>query len=222
MKVTFDHSQPAAKNLVSFYFSKPEGLRYIAGQFIELYLPHDNPDSHGERHWFTLSSSPSEDHLAITTKIIEPISSFKSTLLKLKPGVEVNLADPMGDFVLPKDPSIPLVFIAGGIGCTPFRSIIKYLIDSGEKRNIKLIYLAASNAEVAFDDVFSELGDKFIKIIGAQADARQIFKYFDDASGYAYISGPEPMVEQLRDGLVDLGVDRQAIYTDFFHNYVNF
>jgi len=221
VKVRFDHSRPVAKNIISFWFDKPEHLHHVAGQYIELYLPHKS-DERGQRRWFTLSSSPSEPMLSITTKFSQNNSTFKNTLRNLKPGNQVNLAEPMGDFVLPKDPSIPLVFVAGGIGCTPFRSIIKYLIDSGEKRNIKLIYLAAANSEVAFDDVFSELGDKFIKIIGAQADVRQIHKYIDDTSGYAYISGPEPMVEQLRDGLVDLGVDRQAIYTDFFHNYVNF
>lgn len=222
MKVIFDHSEQVAENIRSFWFSKPASLHHVAEQFIELYLPHAEHDERGERHWFTLSSSPTENKLGIATKFSNPSSSFKQILGLLEPGKEVYMAEPMGDFVLPKDPSIPLVFVAGGIGCTPFRSIIKYLIDSGEERNIKLIYLAASNAEVAFEDVFSILDDKFIKIIDPKTDARHIYKYIDNTSGYTYISGPEPMVEQLRDGLEDLGVDRQAIYTDFFLNYENF
>ena len=71
------------------------------------------------------------------------------------------MASPMGDFVLPKDPSIPLVFVAGGIGCTPYHSIIKDLQLSGDSRDIILLYAANKLEDVAFREVFDKLGNKF-------------------------------------------------------------
>src|SRR5690606_27786597 len=117
-------------------------IRYIAGQYIELFIPHSNPDKRKERRWFTLSSSPTEDLLAITTRLITPKkSSFKNALNNLRIGDEIKMLPPMGDFVLPKDESLPLIFVAKGIGVTPFRSMLKYLNDSHKKRSIKLIYV---------------------------------------------------------------------------------
>src|SRR4051812_34213512 len=128
MKAIFDHSQPEAANITTFFFRPEKPVQYTAGQFTELYLPHNNPDKRGIKRWFTISSSPSEELLSITTKFTpEKGSSFKETLRKLVPGTEVHLEEPMGDFVLPKLIQTPLIFVAGGIGITPFHSILEWL-----------------------------------------------------------------------------------------------
>src|SRR6185369_15796787 len=104
---------------LSFWFRPERPVDYIAGQFTEIYLPHSGADSRGERRWFTLSSSPTDALVSITTQFIPTEgSTFKKELFGLRPGAALKLADPMGDFVLPKDPSIPLLFIAGGLGIT--------------------------------------------------------------------------------------------------------
>src|SRR3989344_7668 len=132
-------------NVTTFWFKPERPLAYTAGQFIEMYLPHDNPDERGIKHWFTLSSSPTEELVSITTKLAgAKSSSFKKTLFALRPGVEIKIVEPMGDFVLPKDIGIPLIFVAGGMGITPFRSIIKWLSDRNEKRDITLLYAASA------------------------------------------------------------------------------
>src|SRR5438128_2636442 len=139
MKVVFDHTQETiASSIKSFWFKPTRPVHYTAGQYIELKLPHDKPDNRGERRWFTLSSYPTEPLLSITTKFTDPGSSFKRALLDMKQGQIINMSDPMGDFVLPKDDTIPLIFVAGGIGVTPVRSMIKWLSDKAEKRDIKL------------------------------------------------------------------------------------
>src|SRR5690348_14324223 len=141
MNVVFDHSEPTAANIRTFWFKPERPVQYTAGQFTELYLPHDNADNRGQRRWFTVSSSPTDAMLSITTKYAgDQSSTFKKTLFSLKDGTPLKLADPMGDFVLPKDKTIPLVFVAGGIGVTPMHSMIKYLNDTHEKRTIHLIY----------------------------------------------------------------------------------
>lgn len=223
MKVTFDHSEPIAKNITSFWFKPDRDVRYIAGQFIELRIPHSAKDSRGEKRWFTLSSSPTDKLLSITTKhATENGSSFKEALHSLKEGTQLDMASPMGDFILPKDASIPLVFVAGGIGCTPFHSIIKYVQDSSEIRDITLLYAANSQEEVAFKDTFTPLGNKFKTIIGERLDG-QLIKNLGGVTDahYVYLSGPEPMVEALEKDLKGMGINKKHIHTDFFPNYTS-
>ncbi len=220
MKVKFEKSEQTAEHIYSFYFSAASKVQQVAGQFIELRIPHDGRDSRGDKRWFTLSSSPSEELLAITTKFTtENGSSFKTALKALQPGSEVDMASPMGDFVLPKDQSIPLTFVAGGIGATPFHSMVRYVIDSNEARDITVVYAANSDAEVAFRDTFQKLGDKFKTVVGERLTAEAILAATDQDNGYIYLSGPEPMVESLQRGLKDAGFNKKRILTDFFPGY---
>lgn len=220
MKVQFHGSEEVAKNIKTFWFKPKSPIRFIAGQFIELYLPHDRPDSRGEKRWFTLSSSPKDVMVSVTVKLNPASSTFKKTLQALEPGAELDMASPMGDFILPKDRSIPLLFVAGGVGCTPFHSIIKYLHDTGEKRDITLIYAANSKEELAFVPEFEKLNDRFITLIDEPLTAQKILKIAgDDAGQYIYLSGPEPLVEVLDKDLKAKGIDPQHLRTDFFPGY---
>lgn len=223
LKVTFDRIEKTALNIYSFYFNCDPLPRYNAGQFIELKLPHDNKDKRGDKRWFTLSSSPTEPQLAITTKILpENSSSFKTALQAMSSGTEVNIAFPMGDFILPKDASIPLVFIAGGIGCTPFRSMAKYLQDSGETRKITLIYNANSPEEIAFKDIFSNLDGQFHPITDGRITAEKILEIIgNDLDQDFYLSGPEPMIEALTNDIKAAGVNKKRLRTDYFPGYAD-
>lgn len=231
MKAALDHVEEVAANIRTFWFRPERPARYVAGQFTELRLPHDNEDSRGNKRWFTLSSSPTEELLSITTKYAgDNSSSFKKALFDLKPGNEVTLADPMGDFVLPKDASVPLVFVAGGIGVTPMRSMVKYVLDSGEKRDIQLIYAANSLEEVAFRDLFEQYGLKPSYVINnpppnwngqsGKLSPERILSIAGDLNGkLSYFAGPEPMVESFLKGLKNLGVNKHRLVADYFPNY---
>jgi ferredoxin-NADP reductase len=231
MNVTLERVDNVAKNIKMFWFSSDQKLSHVAGQFIELHLPHANPDKRGIKRWFTLTSSPTEGKFAITTKFTaENGSSFKAALLALKPGDGLAMSQPMGDFVLPKDKSIPLVFVAGGIGVTPMRSMVKYLLDTNEKRTIQLIYAANSLEEVAFRDTFDQYGVKLTLVISnppvgwtgetGQLTAERIQSIAGELNNkLIYISGPEPMVEAFYHGLKELGVDKKHLIADYFPNY---
>lgn len=220
MKVKFIKSEKIAKDIVSFYFEPETKLRYIAGQYIELYLPHQNTDDRGQKRWFTLSSAPDDEFLSITTKIIPERSSFKNTLAMLKNNDLVDMSQPMGDFILPKDNIIPIVFIGGGIGVTPYHSIIADLKNKNEKRNISLIYYANSEAEIAFVDTFNYLDDKFYQFTDTFLSAEQVINLVVDlVNSYFYISGPEPVVEQLQKDFLENNIPKNHIYTDFFPGY---
>lgn len=234
MNVTFDHSEDTAANIKTFWFKPEKPVRYTAGQFTEIYLPHDNADNRGQRRWFTLSSSPTDDMLSITTKFAGDTSStFKKTLFALKPGTPLKLADPMGDFVLPKDASIPLVFVAGGIGVTPMHSMIKYLYDTKEKRDIHLIYALTIKEEMAFEKLFKDYGVKLTTIIKnppagykgetGSLDAGRILQLAgDDGRSLFYLSGPEPMVEAFTKDLKAKGINKHRLVTDYFPGYQQF
>ena len=232
MKVIYTHKLQRTPRIFSFFFKPEHNVHYIPGQFIELYLPHPNKDMRGEKRWFTLSSSPREAELYITTNFaVENGSTFKDALRELEPGTELKMASPMGDFVLPKDPSIPLVFVAGGIGCTPYHSIIKDLQLSGDSRDIILLYAANKLEDVAFREVFDKLGNKFKIVLKnpgpdwdgnvGQLDANMI-KELGSVTGehYIYLSGPEPMIESLYKELKSSGFNKRHIYTDYFPNYL--
>lgn len=231
MRVTLNHVENIAKNIKTFWFEPSRNVRYSAGQFIELTIPHENPDKRGIKRWFTLSSSPSEKFLSITTKhATENGSSFKEKLFSLNPGDEVIMSEPMGDFVLPKDKSIPLVFIAGGIGITPIRSMIKWLHDNQEQRSVHLIYAANNIDDLAFRPLFNEYGAPTDIILSTppskwqgrsgHANANTVLEIAPDVDKKLYfISGPEQMVEALERDLKSEGVDRRRIIGDFFPGY---
>jgi len=233
MKAKLDHivHENHSKTINSFWFEPERPLDYIAGQFIEMTLPHDQPDDRGIKHWFTVSSSPSEAPLiSITTKFSTPSSTFKSTLGNLKPGDVVTISDPMGDFVLPKDTTIPLVFVAGGIGITPFHSIIKWLHDTKQSRDITLLYAAAKESELVFLKLFEDYGMKrYILLskpdtpwsgLSGQLSGQRIIELTKPTdNSLIFVSGPEKMVEDLQEQLKNIGIDKSRLVGDFFPGY---
>jgi ferredoxin-NADP reductase len=221
MKAKFVRKHHEAANIISFWFEPEWSVSYLAGQFTELSLPHKYPDERGSKRWFTLSSSPTDALLiSITTKFAEKSSTFKTALKKLKPGAVVDMAEPMGDFVLPKDSQIPLVFVAGGIGITPFHSIVKWLNDIKQERDITFIYSVANKHEMVFQDLFEHYGLTRHLVVGERLTGQKILelvKPADDA--LIYTSGPEPMVEALQKQLEDLGIGKSRLVGDFFPGY---
>lgn len=231
MHVTLHHIEDVAHNIKTFWFVPDEPVRYTAGQFTAIELPLRKPDRRGRRHWFTISSSPTEDLLGITTKFTPARSStFKHALQSLQPGGELILSEPMGDFVLPQDPSVPLLFAAGGIGITPMRSMIKWLHDSGEQRDIQLLYSVKHENELAFRDLFEAYDLKFTPVV-TEPDtswsgetgwitAKKIVAIArEKPESLIYLAGPEPMVEKLVGDFQDLGIPRHRLVTDYFPGY---
>ncbi len=233
MKVTFDHSKDEAPGIKTFYF-KPEGsFHYTAGQFIQLTLPHDNPDERGTKRWFTLSSSPTEPFLSITTRIAPKNgSSFKRTLLALQPKQPVHMTDAMGDFVLPKDKDQELVFVAGGIGITPIRSMVKWLNDNKESRSMVLIHAVSQPDDLVFKTLFEQssviylpqIMETPVQWVTSSKETMDTAKIAQLAFGLKgkliYIAGPEPMVEKLNNDLLFNGIPNHQIVTDFYPGYV--
>jgi ferredoxin-NADP reductase len=234
MKVEFKYSEEEADNIRTFFFKPEKPIKYTAGQYVELSLDHPNPDNRGKKRWFTLSSSPEEELISITTKYAaDKPSSFKKHLFKLSEGDVLDLNGPMGDFVLPKLIQIPLIFVAGGIGITPFHSILEWLSSVEEERPIKLLYAVKSEEEIIFQDTFTRANVYPTIIVGEASaawggerghlSAEMILGLSDfTEDSLIYVSGPEPMVEKLEKDIKGAGVAKHQLVLDFFPNYPDF
>jgi ferredoxin-NADP reductase len=139
---------------MTFRFSTREtGFRYLSNQAIRLSLPGVD-DPWGAVRTFSLSSSPSElGAIAVTCKISD--TPFKQALARLAPGAPAHVYGPLGAFLL--DASRPCVFIAGGIGITPFRGMMRYAADVGVRVRMTLLYSARVPEELVFRTELDEL-----------------------------------------------------------------
>ncbi len=210
---------------------------YEPGQYMEWTLPHDGTDSRGNRRYFTLASSPTEEDIRIGVKFYDNGSSYKEAMLEMKRETPVVAAQLGGDFVLPKDPKQRLVFIAGGIGVTPYRSMVKYLLDTNEKRDIVLLYSAKTFNDFAYKDIFEQahkeldlkviyfITDKSTTISHERIKASRInaemikneVPYYQER--VFYISGTQSMVKAMRDILANLNVPSRQVIVDYFSGY---
>lgn len=146
-----------ARDTKTFFFSRPASFSYVAGQYVYLTIPGLANDPRGDTRHFTLSSSPTEKNLSITVRLREE-SVYKQALDGLKIGDTLKLRGPNGFFFLndidPEHGSGQQIMIAGGIGVTPFRSIIKWVSDKSLPVPIHLICSNSIPEEIAFKKEF--------------------------------------------------------------------
>ncbi len=216
-----------AADTAEFVFDSPQKLRYKAGQYMEWMLPHENPDNRGIRRYLTISSSPTEDEIRIGIKFCDNGSTFKKKMLSMEPGDAIIASHLVGDFVLPLDTKQKLAFIAGGIGITPFRSMIKYATDAGEKRDIVLLYANKKEENVSYRNIFNEAAAKFglrttylFSDKGENIDKNSIEKNIPDYRERTfYVAGPMAMVITLEKTLKEMGLKDSQIKKDFFPGF---
>ncbi len=222
-------------DVISFIFEPVEPITWKAGQYLHWVLHHEPTDDRGSDRWFTISSAPFEKYIMITTRITKDKglsaqagSSFKSKLQTLVVGksqMEVSYLE--GDFVL-DDPNKDYVFIAGGIGITPFRSIIKQLDHDEKPINVELLY-ANKDKHIVFKEELEEIASrnsnfKINYIFSPEhIDETKIKQLITDISNKAfYVSGPESMVEDLLAMLKNMGIKEENLKGDWFPNYPKF
>lgn len=227
---------PVSPDIADFVFTTDRPIKYKPGQYMEWTLPHKGADSRGNRRYFTLASSPTEDNLRLGIKFYPNGSSYKDAMLEMDGKTLIAAGGLSGDFVLPKNPKQKVAFIAGGIGVTPFRSMIKYLVDTDQPRSVTLLYAEKNRGELAYTDVFEEARQKIgVKTVYALSEepgshAPNTYSGFIDAEllktevpdyldRLFYISGSHSLVTSMKDQLQRIGVSSKNIKTDFFPGY---
>lgn len=208
----------------SFWFEPARRFAFAPGQFLEYTLAHPRADARGVRRYFTIASSPTEPQMLLTSRFSEGGSTFKRALRTLETGDEIVASKVAGDFVLPSDTAKKLAFIAGGIGVTPFRSIVKYLLDTNQPRDIVLLYGARGEDNLVFRDIFEEARERFgmrtVYVLSRMINEAVIRNEIPDFKERVfYISGPEAMVQAMAKLLAGMGIPRKQIKRDYFPGY---
>jgi ferredoxin-NADP reductase len=236
-EVILQGRETVAERTVAFRFSKPAGFEFVAGQAVDVELADPvRPEAGILKHTFSLTSAPRETQLTIATRMRD--SQFKRILATLPVGAHAKLEGPFGSFTLDEDRNRSAVFIAGGIGITPFRSILRDELPAVERAPIALFYSNPRPQDAAFLDELQALAAKttrFILIammtkmqgsaIAWRGETGRITPRLLErhtrklAAPIYYVVGPPAMVEGIREMLASLGIRESDVRSEEFFGY---
>lgn len=230
-------SESVAEGTMAFHFVKPPAFDFRAGQSIDLTLL--NPpetDAEGNTRAFSIASAPFESDLMIATRMRD--TAFKRVLGKASPGLEVKIEGPSGSFVLHRKAEKPAVLLAGGIGITPFLSIIR---QATHDKAAHQIYLLCSNRrpeDAPFLDVLEEAAHRNpnFHLIATMTQMGSSHREWSGRTGFItsemllehlpaiqgaiyYLAGPPAMVTAMRGILAGANIDEDDIRTEEFSGY---
>jgi ferredoxin-NADP reductase len=214
-----------SSDVTSFIFQTERPVQWKAGQYIFYRIEHSNSDNRGPIRHFTIAAAPFEKNMMLTTKFPQDkTSSFKQALDNLSIGNEVKAFSIDGKFVI-KNPKKRYIFIAGGIGITPFRSILFDLDHNNSLNEIILLY-ANRNQEIVFKQELDKLAEKnsglkiYYIIDPQKIDSDLIKEKIQNFSDCVYyISGTKGFVNAMKKLLKEIGVKKRKIKSDYFPGY---
>ena len=234
MQATIKKKREVAKGtlLVTFELVSDE-VDWTPGEYFWVELldpPYD--DEKGARRHITVVTSPTEGYLGLATRIRD--TAFKRSLVEMPEGSAVDVEQPKGSFVLPEDTSKRYAFIAGGIGITPFRSMLRYIADKDLDYDITLVYSNRDVESTAFLDELKELesvvprcrviftmtedpswdGDTRMLDAGVLRDLLGDLESF-----HLMIAGPPPMAKSVEGSLLEAGLPEDQVQSDSFSGY---
>ena len=226
-----------AESTMAFYLERPTDFNFKAGQFFEVTLR--NPpetDAEGNSRTFSIASAPFEEDLMLATRMRD--SAFKRVMKTLPIGAQLDAEGPYGSFVLHDDASRPAVFLVGGIGITPVRSIVMQAAKDKLPHKLYLFYANRRPEDAAFLEELQriERSNPNYKLIGAMTqmensrrpwhgetgyiDRRMIAKFIDDFTASIYYTvGPPEMVRATRKLLEQIDVTGDSIRVEDFVGY---
>lgn len=212
-------SYKESEDVYTFLFEKEKDLTWKAGQHGLFSITHKkikNPTRP-----FSIASAPTENVVKITMRISDEPSDFKKAMLELKQGMKVSMAGPVGSFYVKEDS--PTILIAGGIGITPFRSIVKQVEAEGNcsEKPIDLLYMDSEKTYL-FKDELDGLANTSITV--TYLDSRNALHQEIDNSLYKkngkyFIAGPKSMVESVSSYLLNNNIPKRNIKKDAFFGY---
>lgn len=224
MKLKLLNKKEETPNITTFKFEKPANFSFKPGQYLIYKLENEIPDGRGKRRYFTISSAPQEETINLTTKFSKQSSTFKKDLFNIEVGTEIEVTEPGGEFFFDEKFSHH-IFVAGGIGITPFRSMLMDFKNKHQNPNIVLMY-ANKNEIILFqeelDILKNTLSNFDLEMFNLEnpITPEAIYSKFHNLENAAiYLSGPEPMVEKFLMDLEEMGIDRNSIKRDYFPGY---
>lgn len=235
MKAIINSRQEIAQGIMQVEFGRLDEVAvFRPGQFIFITL--DNPpytDNRGNKRHFSIINPQSQKQLIAVATKIGP-SAFKRSLFKLPLKTPVELGPIRGNFILPEETSFSLVFIAGGIGITPFLSMLRTINDTGFKQEITLFHSNRDKVSTPFFDELSELAKKepkfkYIPIMTRdekwlgekrRINGELLKDYLKDLKNYRYfLAGPTTMVGEIYQALLKTDIPLDNIKSENFSGY---
>lgn len=234
MNITLKNKEIVAQDTLRLEFELPEFVHFNAGQYSSITIPYlRHPDKKGNMRLFSFVNSPTDNtRYVITTRFRG--SGFKEALYELKLGAQVEMGGVGGDFVLPDETDKPLVFIAGGIGITPYMSMLSYVFENNLLYNITLLYSNRDRASTAYFDWLQKMDqehDNFRAIFvmtqdslwegeSRHIDTSFVREYFPDyMNNVYYVVGPPKMSESVEGMLSHMNIDDEQIIHENFGGY---
>lgn len=156
-RLTFREARTVARDTHALVFDRPAAFQYLPGQFVDLSLDESGPAR--DSHSFSIQSAPEETEMRFVTR--DTGSDFKKKLFALQPGQQVFITEATGQLVKRPEPRRQHVFLAGGIGVTPFHSIIRHEFDSNAGSDLLLLYSNRDFESVLFHEEFVRLDSEF-------------------------------------------------------------
>jgi ferredoxin-NADP reductase len=213
------------EDVYTFVFEPDSPVDFQPGQYMHYVFEHPDADERGVERWFTISAPPYEGRITITTRLSSDRgSSFKKALAQMPVGAAIMADGPKGKFVLDDSGKKPIL-IAGGIGITPYHSMLMQMDHDGQAINADLLY-ANRDENFVFGDELAALEQKhpdfhIIKFVGDRhIEKNDLTPYAQDENTVIYVSGPEPMVESFEEMLKEeLNVPEERLKLDFFPGY---
>lgn len=220
-----------ARGTKSFIFQPESPISFVPGQYIYCTLPKLNyPDAKGATRHFTIASSPTQEGLMITTRI-RAESGYKKTLDELPIGSFVETQESNGTFIFDEREAGPHIFLAGGIGVTPFRSMIKYIVDNNLETPVYLIY-SNSDADIPFKKDFDNITKTHLNIkiqylissTQGHLDQAKIESYMGSwgveiGDSTWWVCGPPPFIDAVEDILGKMKIQGRQIRSEKFTGY---
>ena len=229
--------EPVAEGTMAFHFARPAGFAHAAGQNVLVTLPEPpQTDSQGDSRTFTLASAPHEPELMVATRMRD--SAFKRALKSAAAGTPLRIEGPNGAMVLHEDAARPAVFLAGGIGVTPFLSMARYAAKRRLPHRILLFYSNRRPEDAAFLDELKRLeqANPNYRLIATMTEAgkssrpwngetamigRELLeRYLPDVKApIYYFAGPPGMTMAMQSMLEGMGVSENDMRSEEFYGY---
>jgi ferredoxin-NADP reductase len=218
----FLESYKETENVYTFLFEKDKALTWETGQYGLFTIIHKKIKNNTRP--FSIASAPTENVVRITTTINAEPSDFKKALLELKPGMRIRIAGPVGSFSVTDN--IPSLLIAGGMGITPFRAILKQIEaeENGAVQPINLLYLDSNNSYI-FKNELDEIANNHsihVTYLGSRDDLHKEIDKFTGKyknEGKYFVAGPKSMVESISSYLQKDNISKRNIKKDSFFGY---